>query len=308
MGNFILYRSPKSSYKYVNDDPTFVLVPQKDGEDSRMNPSIISSVSFKSLAQDLNFKIPCRYIQCQNRRSPYLIIFFHANSEDIGENLSHFLLSIGKRFDMDILCPEYPTYGVYKNRSGEQSLDQAILKDARATMDFCTQVLRFKPENIILMGRSLGTGVAVQLATQYNVRGVVLVSPFTSIRAVAKNLVGKLLSKIMPNVFRSIDKIDQIQSPILFIHGEKDALIPPEMSKKLYSKAKGPKSIKVNKFMTHNQIKLERDIFQPLEKFMVEVLDLEVHLEPFLKTKLRASLYSRLSIQSRQSQDSALVL
>jgi len=286
MGNFILYWAPKPSYKHANNDPTF-----------------LSIQNSKKCESDSKFKIPCRYIPCQTQTSPYLIIYFHANSEDIGENLSHFLLSIGKRFNMDILCPEYPTYGVYtKRHDDDQTLDEAILQDACTTINFCTQVLRFKCENIILMGRSLGTGVAVQLATKYNVKGVVLISPFTSIRAAATHLAGNILSKIMPNVFRSIDFIDQVQSPLLFIHGEKDALIPHQMSTQLYQKATvREKSIKINKLMTHNHMKLERDIFLPLEKFMIEVLDLKLHLMSTLsKSRLRLSLYSN---NSRQSQD-----
>lgn len=61
-------------------------------------------------------------------------------------------------------------------------------------------------------------------------KGLILISPYTSIRDVAREKVGKVLSKMVGNIFRSIDIIDKVESPMLFIHGCRDDVIPCNMS------------------------------------------------------------------------------
>ncbi len=271
MGNIFIYPAPKPSYELVKEDPTLLFIGQK--AESANCTSFVCAESRKS-----SIKIPCRYIQAQHSTSPYLIIFFHGNSEDIGSNLSYLLSAISERFAMNVLCPEYPSYGIYKRKDESLRMDEAILEDARRVLKFCKDNMRFKYENIILIGRSLGTGVATQLACEFNVRGIILISPFTSIRNVAKCLVGNILSKVVPDVFRTIDYIDQVQCPTLLIHGEQDALIPHSMSEELYAKATKQKTLRLNKEMTHNQFKIERDVFDPIQNFMMEKLDLSSHI------------------------------
>jgi len=231
--------------------------------------------------------IPCRYIPYQNYSSPYLMIFFHGNSEDIGYHLSDILLQFGERFSMDILCPEYPTYGMYNKKDDSLTLDEAIIHDARTVIKYCHEKLRYKYENIILVGRSLGTGVAVRMATEFNVRGTVLISPYTCVRDVAKHMVGNMLAKFVPDVFRSIDYISKVKSPVLFIHGEDDTLIPLDMSVKLHAKTRTPKTLKVNRFMSHNQFRIESDMLTPIHMFMIGHLDLRTHLFPPVPRTLR---------------------
>jgi len=181
---------------------------------------------------------------------------------------------------MNVLCPEYPTYGIYTKKDDSLEMDEAIMQDARTVLKYCQTKLHFPLENIILVGRSLGTGVIAQLASEFRVGGSVLVSPYTAVRDVAQNLVGSLLGRVVSDVFRSIDYVDQIKSPVLYIHGEADALIPPTMSVELYDKTKAAKMLTINEEMTHNQFRMESDMFMPMHTFMVEKLNLSHHLYP----------------------------
>ena len=135
--------------------------------------------------------------------------------------------------------------------------------------------MKYKEENIILVGRSLGTGVAVYMANIFpKLRGIVLVSPYLSIRDVAEKMVGKMLAKAVPDIFKTQDYIHIIKTPVLFIHGVKDKLIPCTASKRLYEKCNAPKMINLSLQMDHNRIDLKNDLFLPILKFFVEKLDM----------------------------------
>jgi len=273
MGNYFIYPAPKSSYESSQEDPTLINVPNKIG-DSSMNPF------FCYEKRRIPSKIPCRYIPCQTHISPYLIVFFHGNSEDIGNNLSLVLLSFSRRFGMNVICPEYPTYGTYKKKDPTLTMEEAILQDARVVIEYCHKVLRYEYKNIILIGRSLGSSVATKMACQFHIRGLVLISPFTSIRKAAEKIAGNILAKAIPNIFRSIEYIEHVKAPVLFIHGRQDTLIPYQMAIELYDKTRKPKFLKINDRMTHNQFKIESDVFTPIQAFMVDQLDLGSYLLP----------------------------
>lgn len=179
---------------------------------------------------------------------------------------------------MNVLCPEYPSYGIYTQKDDSLTMDEAIMEDAKQVLKYAQTKLNYNIENIILVGRSLGTGVVAQLASEYKIKGSILISPYTTIREVAQNMVGSFLAMVVPDAFRSIDYVDMIRSPILFIHGEADALIPPAMSIRLHDRVRSPKSLVINAEMTHNQFRMETDLFNPINTFMLEKLDLRSHL------------------------------
>jgi len=90
-----------------------------------------------------------------------------------------------------VLAIEYPGYGVYEGTPSEQ----AIFEDCEQVVDFVTKQLKFMFKNIYLLGRSMGSGPVCYLASKYNqLAGAILMSPFLSIRDVAKCLVGHILS------------------------------------------------------------------------------------------------------------------
>jgi esterase/lipase len=91
-------------------------------------------------------------------------------------------------------------------------------------------------EDIVIMGRSMGTGPACYLASKYNPRAVILLSPYTSLRRAAAHFVGNLhldiyyigsfISKLVIDRFENIEIIKNVVCPILVIHGLKDEMIP----------------------------------------------------------------------------------
>lgn len=126
---------------------------------------------------------------------------------------------------------EYPGYSIYP---GEPTED-GILKDLEPVWNFVTNIMNFELDDVLVMGRSIGSGPATHFATQFPVGALVLISPFTSLKCVAKYNFGSIASSLVSQRFENEAKILNVQSPCLFIHGKEDSLIPFEHSKTLYS-------------------------------------------------------------------------
>lgn len=127
---------------------------------------------------------------------------------------------------------EYPGYGIYPGSPTEE----AILGDIDPVWIFLTKVMKFQPHDILVMGRSIGSGPATHMACNYECGALTLISPFRSIKTVALDNFGTLASKLLSQRFDNESKISQVKCPCLFIHGKDDSLIPFEHSKTLYSK------------------------------------------------------------------------
>lgn len=108
---------------------------------------------------------------------------------------------------MNILAMEYPGYGIYQGKPTPEQL----IEDAETVYSFLVNILDYKEEEIIIFGRSIGTGIATALAAykKYSffillvIRcgALILMSPFTSIRNTAKDLVGGVLSGVLMERF-----------------------------------------------------------------------------------------------------------
>ena len=127
---------------------------------------------------------------------------------------------------------EYPGYSIYPGQASEKS----IIDDIEPVWNFVTEIMQFDPWDVFVMGRSIGSGPATYLASTYECGALVLVSPFTSLKCVAKSNFGFLASSLISQRFDNESKIANVKCPCLFIHGKEDSLIPFEHSKTLYSR------------------------------------------------------------------------
>lgn len=108
---------------------------------------------------------------------------------------------------MNILGVEYPNYGVYK--SNTICNEENILSDSKYVLKFVTKQLKFDLKNIIIFGRSLGSGPAVYLASKYKIGALVLVSGFTSIRAIVQEHAG-ILKYMVKERFNNLYYIEKV--------------------------------------------------------------------------------------------------
>ena len=130
------------------------------------------------------------------------------------------------------------SYRGYSGSTGRPS-EAGLRTDARAAHAWLGS---YDPARIVLYGESLGTGVAIRLATEAKVGGVVLDSPYTSTADVAKTLFWYVpVTLLMQDQFRSIDRVAELRAPLLVLHGERDGLIPIAQSRILFDAAPEPK-------------------------------------------------------------------
>merc|ERR1712187_40355 len=107
-------------------------------------------------------------------------------------------------------------------------------------------------EPVILFGRSIGSGPTVYLASRFPVGGLILVAAFASVREAAKRLVGGLIAQALSERFPNLSIIGNVSCPTLFIHGEKDSLIPPSHSVALFKQCCARKLLITPPGMEHN--------------------------------------------------------
>ncbi len=146
---------------------------------------------FSEIREKKEEHIPCLFIKTDeaNKKCDKLIIYFHANYEDLG-NCYNLVTSISQFNRINILAVEFPGYGVYDN-GGRDCSSEEIIQDAEIVYAFLSSVLKIKEENLILMGRCIGSGPAVHLSYKNNPKCLILMSPFASIKEAVKSIFQK---------------------------------------------------------------------------------------------------------------------
>lgn len=176
-----------------------------------------------------------RFYDHPQRRA--VILYCHGNAGSI-ESWSHAALELNQQHQVAVFVFDYRGYGKSEGTPSEEGL----LLDAKAARRWLAQKAGVKEKDIILLGRSLGGGVAVDLAANDGACGLILESTFSSLPDVAEHHVPWLLPHLnMTQRFNSVDKIKHYHGPLLQCHGEGDRLIPILLARKLYEAAPGPK-------------------------------------------------------------------
>ena len=149
-----------------------------------------------------------------------------------------------------VLLLSYRGYGPNPGKPTEDNL----YIDGRASLKFLDDQ-NIPLSRTVIYGESLGTGVGVELARNSSISCLVLEAPFSSIPEVAGHHYFYLpVSLLIKDRFDSIKKINEITSPIFFIHGERDKIIPWRYGKRLYQAASEPKELLLMPDASHNNI------------------------------------------------------
>ena len=204
--------------------------------------------------------IPCLFFSPENK-SDIILLYFHSNYEDIGNSASLIKL-ICKYLNINVLAMEYPNYGIYSCKNSANA--ETILNDADIVFKFINEVQNINENNIILMGRCIGSGPATYLAKNHNVMALILLSPLKSIKEAIKTLfpklkIGEVIQSIVKERFNNMENISKVTSPILFIHGKKDNLI---------NKCKSPSKLISPNSMTHNTFDYVQDVVFHIRNFL----------------------------------------
>lgn len=162
-----------------------------------------------------------------------LILYFHGNGGSLWN----------RRFRARLLTEDgrgllIVSYRGYSGSTGIPS-EAGLREDARTAYDWLAQ--RYPAQRVVLYGESLGTGVAVRLATERRVGGLILDAPFTSTADVAGHHFWYLPVWLLRDQYRSVDRITGLNAPLLVLHGEKDGVVPITLGERLFAAAPEPK-------------------------------------------------------------------
>ena len=154
------------------------------------------------------------------------IVHFHGNGETIADNvdLAQDLAALG----FGVMLVEYRGYGV---SAGTEPSEDGLNRDADAALSLLAAD-GLGPNQIVLWGTSLGSGVAAEMARRGRGSALILVSPYTSIPSVARRLAPFLpIGLVVGDRFDTLTKAPDIHVPTLVIHGDRDEVIPFDMGR-----------------------------------------------------------------------------
>jgi len=176
-----------------------------------------------------------------------VVLYFGGNAEEVSWTLAD------KRWpaDWSIVAINYRGYGASEGKPGEA----ALVSDALAIYDAVAAQADVDRARIVAFGRSLGTGIAVKLATKRPLAGVVLVSPYDSLVAIGKTHYPWLpVGLLLRHRFDVAAEAPALRVPLLAIVGDRDAIIPHARSRALYDAWGGPKRWEVMQAADHDGV------------------------------------------------------
>ena len=169
----------------------------------------------------------------------FTFLSFHGNAGNIADRVyvDRFLHDL----PANVLAVEYRGYG----KSEGQPREEDFYSDARAALRYLVEKRAIDSQHVVAYGQSLGTAIAVDLASETNVGGVVLEAPFTSLAAMARRAYWFLpgLSVLAGSQFDTKNKIRRIKGPVLVVQCTTDPVIPPDLGRDVYAAASSPRTL-----------------------------------------------------------------
>lgn len=162
------------------------------------------------------------------------IVFFHGNGENLETVRQSGKFESFRSFGCTAAAIDYPGYG----RSGGRPSEKSLAEAADSAVSWVLENLPDKP--VILCGWSLGAGVAAGAAKRHNgrIKGVILMSPWTTLEDVASTRFPRFLVRIaLRDKYNSVEAVNRITVPVLVLHGTEDRVIPVSQGKTVASHA-----------------------------------------------------------------------
>lgn len=178
--NSLIFPAPESSYDEKIYEKDLVFIPR---------------IGDRGIKSEKDY-IPCLFLP-YSQGSSKVLMYFHGNAEDLGQAYQ-LLNHIRNTLKIHVLAMEYPGYGIYPGTPSAKT----ILEDSNTVFDYIVEQLNWRSKDIILFGRSLGTGPATELAASKEPGALLLMSAYTSIRGVVKNISGYFTQYLIAERFK----------------------------------------------------------------------------------------------------------
>lgn len=212
-------------------------------------------------ATTLDFKVTDAdlVVTARQMASPNAILYFGGNAEDVSSNLQSFSAAFPAHA---IYLLHYRGYG----GSTGSPTEKAIQSDALALFDH----VRKKHPNVMVIGRSLGSGVAVQVASQRPVSRLVLVTPYNSLQELAVRQFPYFPVKwLLTDKFESGEYAPQVTAPTLLVTAKHDEVIPMWSSRQLFARFKqGSARFEILPGTSHNTVSMSPRYLELLQSIL----------------------------------------
>ncbi len=206
-------------YIYFQADSMIFLPPSSTYQDTKEIIKLTSEDGTKLSA-----------VHLLNPNAKYTVLYAHGNASDLGTIQPR--LEELENIGFSVFAYDYRGYGTSEGKSSEKN----AYKDIDTAYNYLTQELKIPPQQIIVFGRSVGGGSAIDLASRKSIAGLITESTFISAFRV------KIPFSILPfDRFPNLTKIKKIKCPVLIMHGTMDDVVPFYHSEKLFQQAHPPK-------------------------------------------------------------------
>lgn len=220
----------------------------------------LENVTVEKIKTDDGYSLLAWWHQPQSADTP-VIVYFHGNAGNLGHRAEKIRPYISAGYGVLIVSYRYNA------GAGGSPSEAGLYADGRAAVAFVKNT-GISSDRLVMYGESLGTAIAVKMATETEVRAVVLESPYSSIADVAQSHYWYVPAKfLLHDKFDAAANIGQINAPLFVIHGERDAIIPIKFSRALFAAAKAPKTSKFLAAAGHNNL-YEHGAAQYIQDFL----------------------------------------
>ncbi len=186
------------------------------------------------------------------------LLICHGNLGNIGYGQRPEFYAFMRDLGVNLFAFDYRGFGESTGAPDERGL----YADATASYEYLIRTLRVPPERIVLFGHSLGSGVAIELASRVPAAGLIIEGAYTSVVERGQELYPFLpVGLIASQRFPSLDRMPSIDMPKLFLHSPEDAVIPYAQGRRLYESARAPKRFVDVKGGHEDAYRVDKDVY-----------------------------------------------
>lgn len=174
------------------------------------------------------------WVAARDARGAVLVL--HGNAGNISHRVGY--LTLFNRLHYATLLIDYRGYG----KSGGSPSEEGTYRDAEAAWLHLVETRKVNARDIVIVGESLGGGVATWLAAKYPPRALIIASAFTSVPALGAQIYPWLPVRLLARIrYDNLDRIAKIAAPVLIAHSRDDEIVPFAHGEALFAAAREPK-------------------------------------------------------------------
>lgn len=175
---------------------------------------------------------------------PKVMLYLCGVGNNMGDYNNLARIAAFRQLGFSVFVFDYRGYG---QSQGAYPHEAQLYADSEVVWNYLQDERGIAAEDIVIYGESMGGAIALNLALNHaDASGLILQSSFTSMaEAIKQRPIARLfpINWILTEKFESVGRIEQLDMPVLFIHGQEDSVVPSDMSQTLYETAKGPKQL-----------------------------------------------------------------